>query len=68
MSKHISAGIQADLAKLHPEQRQEIKHVASANGGSSPLGANTPVQAVDMQKKVLPSRQVSRPSPEAPPR
>ena len=68
---HISPAVRADLAKLHPEQRAEIRRVAGADGNSSSaLGANTPAPAVGMDRKVLPTSKVHAPgiNREAPPK
>jgi hypothetical protein len=57
-SKHASAAVLADLAKLDPSHRREIRRVAGTEGGSSAIGADTPVPAVDMSAKVGPHRTV----------
>jgi hypothetical protein len=67
-NSHISDAVRADLGKLDQSHRAGIRRVASTYGGSSAAGANTPVSAIDMDKKIGPSRKVSRPSREPPPR
>ncbi len=58
MMQHASKEILADLGKLNPGQRAGIRRVAATEGGSSPRGANAPVNAVDMSAKVAPHRTV----------
>ena len=50
---HISDGIKADLSKLDPSHRREIRRVAGSDTqGSNAKGANAPVAAVGMNRKV----------------
>jgi hypothetical protein len=63
----FSAAVRADLEKF-PSQRQEILRVAGRAGGSSAAGANTPVSAIDMDKKIGPHQTVDYPWREPPPK
>jgi hypothetical protein len=67
-NKHISPGIAADLQKLDPSHRAEIRRVAGKDTENmSARGENRPVRAVGMDRKVAASRIASRLDPIGPP-
>ena|ERR1700730_1402126 len=54
MDKSLSPGIRADLGKLDPSHRSEVRRVAGSHTTSTnSKGANRKLPAVDMSRKVL---------------